>query len=151
MFEFYKNHVYQISFPMRKRNSKKGDDGVVRYVTFTCNREGRRISGIHAVMKPQPTMQTGCKARLTACTELRGMWRIDTIHLEHNHRISPSKSRLYRCNREISAHVRRQLEINDIASIPLHMSFNSVVVEAGGYEKITCVEKDCRNFINKVR
>ncbi|XP_022868527.1 protein FAR1-RELATED SEQUENCE 5-like [Olea europaea var. sylvestris] len=151
VFEFYKNYAYQIGFPVRKRSSRKDDDGVVRYVTFTCSREGCRLSGTNAIMKPQPTMQTGCKARLTACSELNGIWRINTINLEHNHKTSPSKSRLYRCNREINARVRRRLEINDVAGIPLHKSFNSAVVEAGGYDKITCVEKDCRNFIEKVR
>ncbi|XP_022856160.1 protein FAR1-RELATED SEQUENCE 5-like [Olea europaea var. sylvestris] len=151
VFEFYKNYAYQVGFPMRKRNSRKGEDGVVRYVTFTCSREGRRSTGSNSILKPQPTMQTGCKARLTACSNLSGSWRINTVHLEHNHKTSPSKSRIYRCNREISARVRRQLEINDVAGIPLHKSFNSAVVEAGGYENIMCIEKDCRNFIDKVR
>ncbi|XP_022858320.1 protein FAR1-RELATED SEQUENCE 5-like [Olea europaea var. sylvestris] len=70
--------------------------------------------------------------------------------LEHNHKTSPSKSRLYRCNRQLSERVKRQLEVNDIAGIPLHKSFNSTVV-AGGFDNMTCVEKDCRNFIEKVR
>ncbi|XP_022850810.1 protein FAR1-RELATED SEQUENCE 5-like [Olea europaea var. sylvestris] len=111
VFEFYKNYAYQVGFPVRKRNSRKGEDGVLRYVSFTCSREGHRSSGSNSVLKPQPTMQTGCKARVTACSELSGAW----------------------------------------PGIPLHKSFNSAVVEAGGYENITCVEKDCRNFIDKVR
>lgn len=96
-------------------------------------------------------MQTDCKARLTALKDLNGIWRVNTLILEHNHRTSPSKSRLYQCNREISVRTRKQLEINDIAGIPLHKSFNSVVVEAGSYEKITYVEKDGRNYIDKFR
>ncbi|KAL2486869.1 Protein FAR1-RELATED SEQUENCE 5 [Abeliophyllum distichum] len=59
--------------------------------------------------------------------------------------------RLYRCNRQVSAHVKRKLECNDIAGVPLYKSFNSAVVEAGGYDMMTCVEKDCRNYIEKVR
>ncbi|XP_052197225.1 protein FAR1-RELATED SEQUENCE 5-like [Diospyros lotus] len=73
------------------------------------------------------------------------------VHLEHNHKTSPTKSRLYRRNRQLSEHVKRQLEVNDIAGIPLHKSFNSAVVEAGGYENLTFVEKDCRNYIDQVR
>ncbi|XP_052210450.1 protein FAR-RED IMPAIRED RESPONSE 1-like [Diospyros lotus] len=88
VFNFYKSYAYEIGFPVRKRNSKKGDDGVVK---------------------------------------------------------------LYRCNRELSAHVKRRLEVNDVAGIPLYKSFNSAVVEAGGYDQMTCVEKDCRNYIEKVR
>ena len=47
--------------------------------------------------------------------------------------------------------MKRQLEVNDIAGIPLHKSYNSVVVEAGGYENLTFVEKDYRNYIDQVR
>ncbi|XP_022851587.1 protein FAR1-RELATED SEQUENCE 5-like [Olea europaea var. sylvestris] len=123
---------------------REGTDIIVPSVGM--NREGR-----HSILKPQPTIQSGCKTRLTACSDLSSAWRINTVQLEYNHKTSPSKSRLYRGNREISARVRRQLEINDVAGIPLHKSFNSTVVEAGGYENITCIEKDCRNFIDKVQ
>ncbi|KAL2487403.1 Protein FAR1-RELATED SEQUENCE [Abeliophyllum distichum] len=88
VFEFYKRYAYNVGFPVGKRNSKKGDDGIVK---------------------------------------------------------------LYRCNRELSARVKRKLEVDDIAGISLHKSFNSAVVEASGYEKMTCVEKDCRNYIDNVR
>ncbi|XP_022856728.1 protein FAR1-RELATED SEQUENCE 5-like [Olea europaea var. sylvestris] len=151
LFEFYKKYAYEIGFPIRKRNSKKGDDMVVRYVSFTCSREGRRKTNRSTSLNPPPTIEIGCRARLTACSNARGIWRINVVQLEHNHKTSPSKSRLYRCNRELSAHVKRWLEVNDIAGIPLHKSYNSTVVEAGGFENMTCVEKDCRNFIDKVR
>ncbi|KAL2533589.1 Protein FAR1-RELATED SEQUENCE [Abeliophyllum distichum] len=38
IFEFYKRYAYCIGFPVRKRNSKKGDDEIVRYLTLTCSR-----------------------------------------------------------------------------------------------------------------
>ncbi|XP_022861207.1 protein FAR1-RELATED SEQUENCE 5-like [Olea europaea var. sylvestris] len=145
IFEFYKNYAYRVGFPVRKRNSKKGDDGVLRYVTFTCSREGHRISASSSSLKPRPTIQTGCKARLAASSEICGTWRINSVHLEHNHKISPSKSRLYRCNRQISARTKRRLEINDTAGIQSHKS------KAGRSEKKVCVEKDSGNFIDKVR
>ncbi|XP_022888998.1 protein FAR1-RELATED SEQUENCE 2-like [Olea europaea var. sylvestris] len=131
VFDFYKRYGYAVGFPVRKRNSKKDDDGVLRYVTLTCSREGRRSSTTSGSLKPQPTIQTDCKARISASFDVLGTWRINTVHLEHNHKTSPSKSRLYRCNRELSAQVKRRLEVNDTAGIPLHKSFNSAVVEAG--------------------
>jgi len=33
----------------------------------------------------------------------------------------------------------------------MHKSYNSTVVEAGGYENLSFVQKDCRNYIDKVR
>jgi hypothetical protein len=47
--------------------------------------------------------------------------------------------------------VKRKIIVNDIAGIGLSQSYNSLVVEAGGYESLPFVEKDCRNFINKER
>ncbi|CAA3020519.1 Hypothetical predicted protein [Olea europaea subsp. europaea] len=143
VYEFYKKYAYNVGFPVRKRNSRRGDDGVVRYITLTCCRESHRSSNTSSSLKPQPTIQTGCKARLTASSDIRGVWRICRVCLEHNHKTSLSKSRLYRCSRELSANVKRKLEVNDMARIPLHKSFNSAVVEAGGYENMTYVEKDC--------
>lgn len=67
VFEFYKKYAYQLGFPVRKRNSKKGDDGIVCYVTFTCSRGDRQASSLSSYLKPQPTIKIGCKARLTAC------------------------------------------------------------------------------------
>ncbi|KAL2498427.1 Protein FAR1-RELATED SEQUENCE [Abeliophyllum distichum] len=40
VFEFYKRYAYHLGFPVRKRNLKNGDNGNLRYVTFTCSREG---------------------------------------------------------------------------------------------------------------
>ncbi|XP_022891882.1 uncharacterized protein LOC111406735 [Olea europaea var. sylvestris] len=89
--------------------------------------------------------------RICASKDVCGIWKINKVHLDHNHKTSPSKSRLYRCNRELSAHVKRRLEVNDMTGIPLHKSFNSIVVEVGGYENLSCIEKDCRNYVEKVR
>ncbi|GER26267.1 FAR1-related protein [Striga asiatica] len=151
VFQYYKRYAYRTGFPIRKRNSTKGDDGIVRYMTYTCSREGRRSYKSSTSLNLLPTSQTGCKARLTACSDACGVWRINVVHLEHNHKTSPSKSRLYKCNRQVSNWIKRQLEVNDIAGIPIHKSYNAAVVEVGGFENMTCVEKDCRNFIDKVR
>ncbi|XP_022859604.1 protein FAR1-RELATED SEQUENCE 5-like [Olea europaea var. sylvestris] len=137
MFEFYKRYAYAVGFPIRKRNSKKGEDGVMRYVTFTCSHEGRRSYATGGSLKSQPTSQIDCKARISASLDSLGVWRINKVQLDHNHKTSPSKS--------------RKLEVNDLAGIPLHKSYNSAVVEAGGYENITFVEKDCRNYVEQVR
>ncbi|XP_022855392.1 protein FAR1-RELATED SEQUENCE 5-like [Olea europaea var. sylvestris] len=151
LVDFYKRYAYDVGFPVRRRNSKKGDDELLKYVTLTYSREGQRTTNASGSLNPQPISQTNCKARISSSSYSHGMWRINTVHLEHNHRTSSSKSRLYRCNRELSANVKRKLEVNDFAGIPLYKSFNSAIVEAGGYENMTCVERDCRNYIEQVR
>ncbi|XP_022875445.1 protein FAR1-RELATED SEQUENCE 5-like [Olea europaea var. sylvestris] len=151
VFEFYKRDAYHVGFPIRKRTTKREDDEIVRSMSFTCSREGRRNRNQSTSLNPLPTIQTGCKARLIVSSDAHGIFRINIVHLKHNHKMNPSKSRLYRCNRQVSERVKRRLEVNDIAGIPLHKSFNSTVVEAGGFDNMTCVEKDCRNLIERVR
>ncbi|XP_022877014.1 protein FAR1-RELATED SEQUENCE 5-like [Olea europaea var. sylvestris] len=151
MYDFYKKYAYAVGFSVKKRNSKKGDGGVVRYMTLTCSREGGIISNSSGSLKPQLTVKMGCKARISGSSGIFGNWRINAVNLDHNHETSPSKSRLYRCNKHLSAHVKQQLQVNDLAGIPLHKSYNSIVVEADEYENMTCIEKDCRNYIEQVR
>ncbi|XP_022843170.1 protein FAR1-RELATED SEQUENCE 6-like [Olea europaea var. sylvestris] len=110
VYDFYGRYAFEDGFRVRKRNSKKDDNGVLQYVTLTCSCEGRRNSSTSGSLKPQPTMQTDCKARISATFDYHGLWG-------------------FRCTK----------------------SFNSAVVEAGGYENLTCVEKDYRNYIEKVR
>lgn len=38
-----------------------------------------------------------------------------------------------------------------MAGILLYKSYNSAMVEANEYENMTCVEKDCQNYIKQVR
>ncbi|XP_022852437.1 protein FAR-RED IMPAIRED RESPONSE 1-like [Olea europaea var. sylvestris] len=151
MFEIYKRYAYDIGFPVRRRNSKKWDDGILRYVTFTYNREGRRGGNASRSLKPKSISQTDCKARISASSDNHGRWRINIVHLDHNHETSPSKSRLHRCNRELNVNVKRKLEVNDVVGILLHKSYNFAVAQVCGYENMMCIEKDCRNYIKQVR
>ncbi|XP_022870889.1 protein FAR1-RELATED SEQUENCE 5-like [Olea europaea var. sylvestris] len=126
-----------------------GDGVVVPKVGMIFS--SRRPSTATESLRPQPTIQIDCKARISASSYDHGSWRINVVHLDHNHGTSPSKSRLFRCNREFSAHVKWRLEVNDVAGISLHKSYNFTVVEVGEYENMTCVEKDCRNYIEQMR
>ncbi|XP_022866174.1 protein FAR1-RELATED SEQUENCE 5-like, partial [Olea europaea var. sylvestris] len=96
MYDFYKKYAYAVGFPIKKRNSKKGDDGVVRYMTLTCSREGGINNNSSDSLKPQPTVKMGCKARISRSSDTFGNWRSNAVNLDHNHETSPSKSRLYR-------------------------------------------------------
>ena len=43
------------------------------------------------------------------------------------------------------------MELNDLAGIKLSKSYHSVVVEGGGFKSLSFGEKECRNYIAKVR
>jgi hypothetical protein len=80
-----------------------------------------------------------------------GMWCLSNVVLQHNHDLSPGKTRFFRCNKNIDAAAKRRLKLNDIAGVRTNKNFNSLVVEKGGYENLPFGEKDCRNFIDKAR
>ncbi|KAG6678645.1 hypothetical protein I3842_14G091500 [Carya illinoinensis] len=102
--------------------------------------------------KPRPTKKKiECKAKINA-QKINGEWCLTTIELVHNHGLlSPQKSRYLRCHQNIDSFTKWKLEVNDRAGIRMNKNFNALVVEAGGFKNFEFIEKDCRNFIDKVR
>ncbi len=69
----------------------------------------------------------------------------------HNHDLSPSKSRHFAAFRHISTDTRRRLLINDNAGVRVNSSIKSSIIEAGGYENVTYNYKYVCNFLDKER
>jgi hypothetical protein len=67
----------------------------------------------------------------------------------HNHDLSPSKSRHFATFRHISTNTRKRLLINDKSGVMVNSSIKSAIVEAGGYENVTYNQKDVHNFLDK--
>ncbi|XP_042988604.1 protein FAR1-RELATED SEQUENCE 5-like [Carya illinoinensis] len=122
----------------------------MRYVTLGCACGGKARNKGFNVTNPRPTGKTDCKARINAL-KVEEKMQITTIHNEHNHGLSPQKSRFFRCNREVSEAVRRVLDTNDLAGIRMNKSFGSLVIGAGDFENLQFLEKDCRSYIDKAR
>ncbi|KAL7262655.1 hypothetical protein ACSBR1_000924 [Camellia fascicularis] len=80
-----------------------------------------------------------------------GKWILRSMVLDHNHGVSPEKARFYICHRVLNSAVKKRLELHAKVGIRMNKSFNSLVVQAGGHEKLTYLEKDCRNHMDRVR
>ncbi|XP_050379712.1 protein FAR-RED IMPAIRED RESPONSE 1-like [Argentina anserina] len=150
-FEYYRKYGKQSGFPVKKRTSRKGDDGSTRYVTISCGRAGKFKSTTSNSLKPRPSVKTDCNALIRLGKSPDGKWKINYVKLEHNHGFSPRKSRYFVVNRGLSSSIKRRLELNDVAKIGTNKSYNSIVVEARGYENVPFLEKDARNHIEKMR
>ncbi|XP_024164125.1 protein FAR-RED IMPAIRED RESPONSE 1-like [Rosa chinensis] len=150
-YDYYRKYGKQLGFPVRKRTSRKGDDGITKYITISCGRAGKFKSKSSNSLKPHPSVKTDCKTLIRLGKSLDGKWKINSTKLEHNHGLSLRKSRYFPVNRELSSSIKRRLELNDVARIGLNKSFNSIVVEAQGYENVPFLEKDARNHIEKFR
>ncbi|KAK0580192.1 hypothetical protein LWI29_037745 [Acer saccharum] len=152
LFEYYKMYGNETGFQIIKRTSNKNDDGELKFVSFSCARNGVSKSNPVNAFKLQPMTKTGCKARLGASVCPDRKWRITSIIFEHNHELNtPGKVRYFKGNRIMKSFTKRKLEVGDRAGIRLNKNFNSFVVEVGGHDNLPFLEKDCRNYIDKIR
>ncbi|KAF2283941.1 hypothetical protein GH714_017430 [Hevea brasiliensis] len=79
------------------------------------------------------------------------MWQISKVISSHNHELEPSMSRLMVAHRSLNMDMKRRLEANDIAGIRPAKSIRLLEVQAGGPENLSCLSKDCQNFIERKR
>ncbi|XP_024042121.1 protein FAR1-RELATED SEQUENCE 5-like [Citrus clementina] len=152
LFIYFKEYGKRKGFPILRRTSRKDSDGILRNVTFACGRSGETRSKSVNILKPQPNAKTGCNARLGAGLGDDGKWTIRSLNLEHNHvLLTPTKSKYFRCNRSLNTYAKKRLDVNDRAGIRLCKNYQSLVIEAGGHENVTFIERDCRNHVQKER
>uniref|UniRef100_A0A2N9G3T8 Uncharacterized protein n=1 Tax=Fagus sylvatica TaxID=28930 RepID=A0A2N9G3T8_FAGSY len=128
--EFYKNYTYSKGFATMIMNSRKNKGFTeTSYINLKCNRERTYSSSVDDTSKKRSTIKNSCE--------------------NHNHDLSPSKSRYFAAFQYISTDTRRRLLINDNADARVNSSIKSSIVEAGGYENVTYNQKDVHNFLNK--
>ncbi|KAH9655784.1 protein FAR1-RELATED SEQUENCE [Citrus sinensis] len=152
LFIYFKEYGKRKGFPVLRRTSRKDSDGILRNVTFACGRSGETRSKSVNILKPQPNAKTCCNARLGAGLGDDGKWTIRSLNLEHNHvLLTPTKSKYFRCNRSVNSYAKKKLDVNDRAGIRLCKNYQSLVIEAGGHENVTFIERDCRNHVQKER
>uniref|UniRef100_A0A2N9IND8 Protein FAR1-RELATED SEQUENCE n=1 Tax=Fagus sylvatica TaxID=28930 RepID=A0A2N9IND8_FAGSY len=153
VIEFYKHYAYSKGFATMTRNSrKKKGFSETSYVNLKCNREGRYSSSVDDPSKKRSTIKNACEAGIKASMDITDKkWRILSFIEDHNHDLSPSKSRHFAAFRHISTDTRRRLLINDNAGVRINSSIKASVVEAGGYENVTYNQRDVRNFLEKER
>ncbi|GMY13977.1 protein FAR1-RELATED SEQUENCE 5-like [Fagus crenata] len=149
---YYTRYAKQKGFGVSRRTSKLGDDGKsVKYFTLSCVCQGKAKSRAANPLKPQPKQNLGCKAKINASRCLDGRFMVSTVVLEHNHILSPGKARYFRCHKNMNPYVKRRLELLDKTGVRASKNYQSLVIEAGGFEKLPFGEKDARNHIDKAR
>ncbi|XP_042396714.1 protein FAR1-RELATED SEQUENCE 4-like [Zingiber officinale] len=148
---FYNSYAQNVGFGICKLGGRNGDDGKQKYFSVGCAKNGRKVSQAKNILYPRPSTKTNCKAKINVAIRNDGNFVITSLCLEHNHILSPGKSRHFRCNKVLDSAIKRKLELNDQAGITSSKSFQSFVVEAGGYENLTFDERKCRNYISEAR
>ena len=121
------------------------------FFSIGCAKNGTFSSRGKNIFQQRPSTKTKCMARINVAVRNNCEFHITSVILEHNHPLSPTKSRYIRSHKVLDPSSKRRLELNDEAGITLAKSFQSIVVEVGGYENLNFDERTGRNFISKVR
>lgn len=145
IINFYQKYAYDIGFGVSKHSQSKYKE--IRYYVLSCCRYGKSRS--KAVL-PFASKANQCPARLNVKVE-NEVHEITSLELEHNHDLSPGKSRHHRSNKKIDMSARRTIELNDDAGIRPCQTFSSVVHQAGGYENMTFGQSEARTYLRKHR
>ena len=147
---FYKQHAVKYGFGVRTRTSKKDDNNQLCYMKLVCSREGKYVSQIQPELKTHPTQKRQCSTCLTTVNKSEA-WILSIVVHNHNHDISPTKSRLIRENRRLNLQAQRTLDINDEVGVRLNKTFRSLVGQAGGFVNLQFLERDIGNYIEQQR
>ncbi|XP_047336108.1 protein FAR1-RELATED SEQUENCE 5-like [Impatiens glandulifera] len=133
--EFYRLYAQSMGFGVRKLGTRNGPDGKQKFFSIGCAKSGsftlRGKIYFNLDLPPRPI--------------------ISSVILQHNHPLSPSNSRHIRSHKVLDPSAQRRLQLNDEAGITLAKSFQSIVVEAVGYDNLKFDERTCQNFISKSR
>ncbi|KAG6523513.1 hypothetical protein ZIOFF_013374 [Zingiber officinale] len=148
---FYNSYATNAGFGISKLGGRNGDDGKQKYFSIGCAKNRKKVSQAKNILHPRPSSKTNCKAKINVAVRNDRNFVITSVDLEHNHLLSPGKSRHFRCNKVLDSSTKRKLELNDQAGITLSKSFHSCVVEARGYENLSFDERKCRNYISEAR
>ncbi|CAH9052936.1 unnamed protein product [Cuscuta epithymum] len=137
VYDFYKAYGKRLGFPVRTRSTTKDKRGrQIASIVLECSRAGHRGTRSKNQLKPQPSMQIGCGARLRAHVIYSGLWQISKVFLQHSHPMSPTKARLFWCNRRLTHGMARKLAINEVAGIRLNKSFTADMINFPSLKKI---------------
>ncbi|KAF2306323.1 hypothetical protein GH714_016436 [Hevea brasiliensis] len=141
LFDAYLSYAREKGFSVAKKPASKGNGNVHKYQTISCDR-GRK-SYAKSISK-----RINCPACLSAILKSNGFWQVTKLQTQHNHELDPNMSRFMRAHSSIPSAIKRRLEAHDIAGIRPSKSVRLLEVQAGGSEKLSCLPRDYRNFIN---
>lgn len=147
LYEYYRQYGRQEGFGVKKKTSRSSLDGKTKFVCFSCSRAGKSISHKQNYLTPNPLTRIECKARINATILEDGKCKINSVALEHNHELNPSKSQFYLCNREKVSGVRRKLAANDQTGNGVMKNCQSF--EVGANNNVTVMETDCKSYFEK--
>ncbi|XP_021623857.1 protein FAR1-RELATED SEQUENCE 5-like [Manihot esculenta] len=144
LFNAYLAYAKEKGFSVAKNYASKGNGNVRKYQTISCDR-GRKPDG------DSSSKRINCTARLSAILRSNGFWQVTKLQTEHNHELDPHMSRFMHAHKSVSSIIKRRLKAHDIAGIRPSKSVRLLEVQTRYPEKLSCLPRDCRNFVDRTR
>ncbi|KAI0511390.1 hypothetical protein KFK09_012020 [Dendrobium nobile] len=145
VFRFYKEYGHRKGFGVVIKRSwfRKGK---CRRADLSCWKSGCGSTSQQSSLA-KPTTKTNCLAMITVRNWKDDLLFVTDVVLEHNHLLSPSKARYFRCNRKLQAVMGKRSDCNDEAGI--YVSDNPLLQQNGGPVGITIGQKECLTYAHK--
>ncbi|XP_026433893.1 protein FAR1-RELATED SEQUENCE 8-like [Papaver somniferum] len=124
--EAYKKYAKSLGFAMRKKTQRKNTQGILRSVTYSCNRQGKFKSRYFKPARPSKTYRCGWLASVTARLNNDDKWEVSQFFVKHNHPINVENARHYRCHGFISPPHQSKLNSHNNSYPPLIESYPSL-------------------------
>ncbi|XP_030941257.1 protein FAR1-RELATED SEQUENCE 5-like [Quercus lobata] len=148
-YKLYNDYAIRIGFSVRKEKLRYAKNGV-RQREYVCSKEGFPRDGDHLDDKKFKRLQTrtGCEA--IRFTVTNGEWKVTHFNSNHNHELAKPEERPFlRSNRKITDAQLGVIRTFKEAGIRTVSTYSYLVEEAGGFENVGFIKRDCYNAVNK--
>ncbi|CAA0827916.1 Unknown protein [Striga hermonthica] len=160
--DFYIAYSKEAGFSVRERNDRKNHNQEVIWKMFVCYKEGTKSMRYQEKVK-HVVQRTGerergdvrckCLAKMTVSWKKdEQLWRVLKFNEKHNHPLtSPSKVHALRVHRDVSPTIRSLAVEFRNANLKTSDLRRVLESDAGGPDKIGCLEKDLYNSASKLQ
>ncbi|KAL6575156.1 hypothetical protein OROMI_012441 [Orobanche minor] len=153
--KFYVNYGGKHGFNVKIRNSRKNNANFVKWVLYTCSKEGfkndhdkRRTTASYS----RPITRCGCEAHMTILLQNNGIFKVVSFQDDHNHAlISTPMKHMMKVNRSLSNAQKSHADDAEYSGISIKSTVELMSREVGGPENLGFTKKDYMNYIHRKR
>ena len=149
-YKLYNDYAIRIGFSVQKQKLRYAKN-VVRQRDYVCSKEGFPRDSDNLDDKKFKKLQTstGCEASIRFIVT-NGEWNVTHFNPTHNHELAKPEERPFlRSNRKITDAQLGVIKTFKEAGIRTISAYSYLVEEAGEFENVGFIKRDCYNVVNK--
>jgi hypothetical protein len=149
-YSFYVQYAKSVGFGVSIKSSRRSK--ISREfidVKYACTRYGKKRES--TAQNPRPCLKVECEAGLHIKRRCDGKWVVHGFIKDHNHELFPTYAHYFPCHRTINKAQQNCIETLQHVGVRTSKIYATMAKQHGGYEKVGCLEKDVRNYLDKDR